>query len=40
MSELHSVVAVLELACAAQRLNQDYVKETTPVHSDDMKIMS
>lgn len=40
MSELHSVVAVLELACAAQQLNQDYVKETTPVYSDDMKIMS
>lgn len=40
MSKLYSVVTVLELACAAQRLNQDYVKETTPVCSDDMKIMS
>lgn len=40
MGELHSVVAMLELACAAQRLNQDYIKETTPVYSDDMKIMS
>jgi hypothetical protein len=40
MSELHSVVSVLELACAAQRINQDYIKETTPVYSDDMKIMS
>lgn len=40
MSELHPVMAVLELACAAQRLNQDYIKETTPIYSDDMKIMS
>lgn len=40
MSELHSVVAILELACAAQRINRDYIKETTPVYSDDMKIMS
>jgi hypothetical protein len=40
MSELHPVISVLELACAAQRFNQDYVKETAPVYSDDMKIMS
>jgi hypothetical protein len=40
MSELHPVMSVLELACAAQRLNQDYIKETTPIYSDDMKIMS
>lgn len=40
MSDLHSVIAVLELACAAQRINQDYVKETAPVYSEDMKVMS
>jgi len=40
MSDLHSVIAVLELACAAQRINQDYAKETTPVYSEDMKVMS
>lgn len=40
MSDLHSVIAVLELACAAQRLNQDYIKDTTPIYSEDMKVMS
>ena len=40
MSEQFPVQQVLELACAAQRLNKEYVKDTTPVYSDDMKIMS
>lgn len=40
MSDLHPVLAVLEMACAAQRINQDYIKETTPIYSDDMKILS
>ena len=31
---------ILELACAAQRLNKDYVKRTEPIYSDDNKIMS
>ena len=31
---------VLELACAAQRVNKDYVKHTEPVYSDDNKLMS
>jgi hypothetical protein len=40
MSEQFPVQQVLELACAAQRLNKEYIKETTPVYSDDAKIMS
>ena len=35
-----SVQQVLALACAAQRYNKDYLKETVPVYSDDMKVMS
>jgi hypothetical protein len=31
---------ILELACAAQRLNKDYIKVTEPVYSDDNKIMA
>lgn len=31
---------VLELACAAQRVNKDYIKVTEPVYSDDNKIMA
>lgn len=31
---------VLELACAAQRINKDYVKVTEPVYSNDNKILS
>ena len=31
---------VLELACAAQRINKEYVKFTQPIYSDDGKIMS
>ena len=31
---------LLELACAAQRVNQDYVKFATPIYSDDNKLMS
>lgn len=31
---------VLELACAAQRLNKDYVKFSEPVYSNDMKVMA
>jgi hypothetical protein len=40
MAEQFPVRQVLELACAAQRLNNEYVKETTPIYSDDSKIMS
>lgn len=40
MSKEHSLQQVLELACAAQRFNNEYIKETTPVYSDDGKIMS
>jgi hypothetical protein len=31
---------VLELACAAQRLNKEYIKVTEPIYSDDNKLMS
>lgn len=31
---------VLELACAAQRINKEYIKYTEPVYSSDGKIMS
>lgn len=31
---------VLELACAAQRLNRDYIKVTQPVYADDGVLMS
>lgn len=31
---------LLELACAAQRINGDYIKYTQPIYSDDNKIMS
>lgn len=40
MSEHFPVDAVLTLACTAQRLNKDYIKETEPVYSEDFKIMS
>lgn len=40
MSEQFPVQRVLELACAAQRLNKEYIKETTPIYSDDSKLMS
>lgn len=40
MSNTTPVRQVLELACAAQRLNKNYIKETTPVYADDGKIMS
>lgn len=36
----HPLQTVLELACAAQRLNKEYVKVTEPIYSDDGKIMS
>jgi hypothetical protein len=35
----YPVQKILELACAAQRINGEYNKETTPVYSDDFKIM-
>lgn len=31
---------VLELACAAQRVNQDYIKNLEAIYADDSKIMS
>jgi hypothetical protein len=40
MSNTNPVRQVLELACSAERLNKLYVKETTPIYSDDGKIMS
>lgn len=39
MKESHPLIAVLELACAAQRTNQDYIKINSPVYSEDYKIM-
>lgn len=40
MSNTNPVRQVLELACSAERLNKLYIKETTPIYSDDGKIMS
>lgn len=40
MSNTTPVRQVLELACSAERLNKLYIKETTPIYSDDGKIMS
>jgi hypothetical protein len=40
MNDNHPVQQVLELACAAQRLNKNYVKETVPVYSEDGRIMT
>ena len=31
---------VLELACAAQRTNNEYIKQTQPIYSDDNRLMS
>jgi hypothetical protein len=39
MSQDYSVQTILDLACAAQRLNGSYLKETTPFYSDDGKIL-
>lgn len=36
----YSTKQVLELACAAQRLNKDYIKYAEPIYSDDGKLMS
>ncbi len=36
----HPLQTVLELACAAQRINKDYIKFTEPVYSDDNKLMA
>jgi hypothetical protein len=35
----YPVQQILELACAAQRYNGEYTKETSPVYSDDFKII-
>ncbi len=40
MSDTNPVRQVLELACSAERLNKLYIKETTPIYSNDGKIMS
>lgn len=42
MESKHSypLQTILELACAAQRVNHDYVKYTQPIYSDDNKLMS
>lgn len=40
MVQEYPLQVVLELACAAQRVNKDYVKVTEPVYSDDNKLMS
>lgn len=34
------IQTVLELACAAQRTNKEYVKYTVPVYSEDNKLMA
>ena len=39
MAEVYSVQRVLELACAAQRTNQAYIKETESVYTDDGKFV-
>jgi len=39
MAEVYSVQQVLELACAAQRTNQAYIKETESVYTDDGKFV-
>lgn len=36
----YSLQTVLELACAAQRTNNDYIKQTQPIYSEDNKLMS
>lgn len=36
----HPVQEILELACAAQRINQSYLKENTPVYTEDFQIVS
>ena len=36
----YPVQDILELACAAQRINSSYLKENTPIYSDDFKILS
>lgn len=38
MSNINPVRQVLELACAAERLNKSYIKQTTPIYSDDGKL--
>lgn len=39
MAEVYSVQRVLELACAAQRTNRAYIKETESVYTDDGKFV-
>lgn len=36
----HPKQTVLELACAAQRINKEYVKFTEPIYSNDNKLMA
>lgn len=38
MDEKYSLITVLELACAAQRVNKDYVKEQEVLYTDDGKV--
>lgn len=40
MADEYPLKTVLELACAAQRVNKDYIKVTSPVYSDDNKLMA
>ena len=40
MADEYPLQMVLELACAAQRINKDYIKTTSPVYSDDNKLMA
>lgn len=40
MSNTNPVRQVLELACSADRLNKQYIKDTTPIYSDDGRVMS
>jgi len=39
MKQEYSMQTVLELACAAQRINKEYVKEIQPVYADDNVLM-
>ena len=39
MKQEYPMQTVLELACAAQRINKDYVKDIQPVYAEDNVLM-
>lgn len=39
MKQEYPMQTVLELACAAQRINKDYIKESEPIYSEDNQLM-